>query len=155
VQRLSERSHLFHLFAVFAGIALAVLPAAWQLGLLLPLFALLAPGLKADTVVPYGAAWVGLLSLGILFYSFVRNGRSVSPAVWVGLSVGVAAATWSTWLRVTSLSRTCSTCIPLLELLAYNPITLCLVVAVHWAFLYIKGFKLGLPGQSEDRNPNV
>ena len=135
-----RRKMPYHALFVIAGAALAVLPAAIQLAWQLPLFLMYLPGLGPEIVTLYITGWIGLASLWVVFGYFREKREYVSPPVWLGVCLGIIAASWSTWTRLSALESSCRSCVLALELISYNPFTLCLAVAAHWVFLYVCRF---------------
>lgn len=119
------------------GVVFALVPA------IADQFALLASTIYVQDAffwITYSGGWVALLSLLWLFLYFMRVLPSVSAIVWVGLIGGLSLLVAFLWPVLTISS--CQDCYPPKGVLVYRPNLLCIVVAVYWAFLYFRGFRV-------------
>jgi hypothetical protein len=131
-----------HGAVVVLGVAVAVVPSVVLIAYMAPLWLLTLPVQPAWLIALYVSAWCGLGALAKLFMWLFGKANSVGAVAWLGLAAGVLAAGWNTWERLSQVTKTCRSCVPALELLAYNPYTLCIVVAIHWTYMHAKGVRL-------------
>lgn len=122
---------------VWLGLLLAVLPAALD-HLATTLFLIFAtPALWLAYVV----GWWAISSLIRLFLNFLKGSPVPGGASWLGIIAGSVTVIVLLWPVFTG-APPCTSCSKPPGLLTYRPNLLCVLVGLHWTYLYWRGFRL-------------
>lgn len=132
-----SRTWFAHRLLVWLGLVAAVLPAAVEhlMTTLMLIFA--TPPLWLAYVI----GWWALFSMGRVFSHFLRGAPVLGAATWLGILTGSVVVLVLLKPVFTGTSP-CESCSPPPGLFAYGPSLLCVLVGLHWAYLYSRGFRL-------------
>jgi len=126
-----------HKLLVALGIFGVVLPAIWGhliTGLML-IFA--SPVLWLSYII----GWWGLISLLRIFLTFIRKKSSVGPFTFAGI-IAASITVTIIYFSFSMHAYNCASCSQSKSIFPYPPNLLCVLVALHWSYLYRRDFRL-------------
>lgn len=130
-------AYQIHRLLVWFGLLLAVFPAA--LGHLMTTIMLIAA--TPTLWLAYMIGWWALGALTRVFLNFLKGSPVPGGATWLGITAGSVTVIALLWPVFTG-TPPCASCSAPPGLLTYRPELLCILVGLHWTYLYWRGFRL-------------
>ena len=130
-------AYQIHRLLVWLGLFLAVLPAALSHSITTIMLIAATP----VTWLAYVVGWWAIGALAQVFLNFLKGSPVPSGATWLGIIAGSVTVIAFFWPVFTG-TPPCASCSAPPGLLTYRPKLLCILVGLHWAYLYWRGFRL-------------